>query len=267
MDFSKLGLAGQGSAVRGADKERLAGMITNYLQKQGDYSNEEISAFANAVKQASQLTLVNKGRTLGSARHVLAHESAHVVGDQNPALVQQVWQALPAPEQAKVAKRIREDWGRPDMSEEDVAHEYFAEGAANASRWSAPGGVELNARGRDIVHSFEDNQKIAVAAARPAVEITPALVAGSLQAGNDRELLSALENINKTLSTVGAGLSSLRSLGDSLPQLRDVMGRVVSSTGMSTKSLVDRLKTNSREEGYASKKISELLSRYITRPT
>ena len=271
LDFEKIGLNGQGFEVSGEAKQEIIEKIAKYLREnQNDvYSPEEIDKFIESASEAKHLSLINKGKTAGSARHILAHESAHAIGEDNPQLVQEVWQTLSDNERQVVVRQIKQDWNNPEMKEEDIAHEYFAESLANESRWAGPSGLKLNENGRNVLNQvFEQYNQQAIGQGLTPVSAAPNpnIMAGALGAPTDNQLISALQSLTDKLSTVGGGLTQLARLNISIDGMKNAVEGYTGSIGESNEQLAQTLKSNDDSQKYYSRQILKLLDKYNAEP-
>lgn len=144
-DFASLGLSpdAPGAHLTGDAKAQTAGKMKGMLMRQG-FSTENVGKVMGAIQSADALNLVNKGRTAGDARYTLSHESIHgQLEDLDPVKLKAVWESIPEPERKGITEKFRKEWKSPNMPEEEVMHEYFADGLANATTNKRAGGVQL----------------------------------------------------------------------------------------------------------------------------
>ncbi len=278
-DFEQLGLEGRrAGAVRGAAKDQLLAKLMEFLRAQGEYSAAELQQFEQAVQQASQLTLLNKGRTLGEAKHLLVHERAHAVGDTHPEAVQQLWQTVPADLKEQYRRKIREFENDPALSEDDIAHEYWAEGIANETRWhDASSNIRLTEGGRQLMaqlggaEELVTSDKLTAAPSgltRPPTTVEPEQVAAALASTDptvsaaDPALLSALERLTQGLEGLNTGLSTLSVFGDEAEHLNRALQAFTTASKTSGHEIVRRLKMNDETYRLSTKKLKDILNRY-----
>ena len=271
VDFEKMDLSGQGYEVSGEAKQQIIDKIAKHLRENQSevYSPEEIESFIKAASEAKQLSLINKGRTTGSARHILAHESAHAVGEDNPQLVQEVWKTLPDSERQVVTEQIKQDWNNPEMKDEDTAHEYFAEAVANESRWAGPSGLKLNDDGRNSLKQVlgQYNQQAIGQGLTPVPTVpNPNIMASALGAPTDNQLISALQSLTDKLNVVGGGLTQLARLNVNIDGMKNAVDGFTGLIGVSNEQLAQTLKSNNDSQKYYTRQIMKLLDKYKTEP-
>jgi len=135
-----------GAGQAGANFSGLAlndenrGVIKAALEEQG-IDPQEIAR----IMAAESISLYNKGREGTDIRYLRAHENLHGVMDKiDPQVLKDIWEAMPQANRDQYTAQAKLDWGDPNMSENDVMQEVFADGFANTTRWAREGGIQLD---------------------------------------------------------------------------------------------------------------------------
>ncbi|MCR4280433.1 MAG: hypothetical protein NUV82_03355 [Candidatus Komeilibacteria bacterium] len=90
------------------------------------------------------LNSVNKDKYTTDTRGIIRHEEAHQMietMDADGVAQDKLWNNLPAQKQAAAAEKIRQSRNQPDMTDDEVKKEYFADALANTNK---PGGPEVD---------------------------------------------------------------------------------------------------------------------------
>lgn len=281
VDFKKYDLHGRGLALRGNDKDNFLTKLIEDLRQTGQYTQDELVEFQQAVQKAEQLTLINRGRTIGDARHLIAHERAHAVGDAHPELVQELWETVPEENKESIRQKIRQFQNNPNISEEDIAHEYWAEAVANDTRWKDKSStdISLNESGRQVIKKLAQTSEDLVMSdkytasphnlTRPDVNITPEQLVRAMSIAepgtvkiSDSTLISALGDLSNELKSVGKGLNLLNLFADLPHHLSKALSGFLSKFNLNMNDLVSRLKYNYQLNRQANKDITNILNKY-----
>lgn len=108
-------------------------------------------------EQLGRLVLYNTAREGVGARRLITHERQHAALaqlDPNEVMQRQLWENNHTPdERRRIISDVRQKQSAPEMSEDDVRREYFADGITNETQWgdASATAIKLKPEVRDIL--------------------------------------------------------------------------------------------------------------------